>query len=115
MVKGMRAGSVIIDLASERGGNCELTGHGKTVVEQGVSIIGPANLPATVPYHSSQMYSRNITTFLLHLVKEGKLDIDLEDEIIRETLVATNGEVMHPRVREILSLDPIAGSRERSK
>jgi len=111
MVKGMRFGSVIVDLASERGGNCELTGHGKTVIEQGVSIIGPVNLPATVPYHSSQMYSRNITTFLLHLVKGGKLNIDLEDEITRETLVAADGEVVHPRVRDSLDLDPIAGGR----
>ena len=110
MVKGMRPGSVIVDLAAERGGNCELTTPGETVVEHGVSIIGPVNLPTTVPFHSSQMYSKNITTFLLHLVKEGKLTIDPEDEITRETLVAADGEIVHPRVREILGLAPQAAA-----
>ncbi len=114
MVKGMSAGSVIVDLAAERGGNCELTAPGETVIRHGVSIIGPVNLPATVPYHSSQMYSKNITAFLLHLVKEGKLTIDLEDEITRETLVAAEDEVVHPRVREVLGLDPKAADREGS-
>jgi NAD(P) transhydrogenase subunit alpha len=106
----MRSGSVIVDLAAERGGNCELTVPGETVVERGVSIIGPVNLPTTVPFHSSQMYSKNITTFLLHLVKEGKLTIDPEDEITRETLVAADGEIVHPRVREILGLAPRAAA-----
>ncbi|MBN2288505.1 MAG: Re/Si-specific NAD(P)(+) transhydrogenase subunit alpha [Candidatus Glassbacteria bacterium] len=106
MVENMRTGSVVVDLAAERGGNCELTKPGETVLEHGVSIIGPVNLPSTVPYHSSQMYSRNVTTFLLHLIKEGQLVIDTEDEITRETLVAAGGEVVHPRVREILGLAP---------
>jgi len=110
MVKGMRSGSVIVDLAAERGGNCELTTPGETVIEHGVSIIGPVNLPSTVPFHSSQMYSKNITTFLLHLVKEGKLTIDPEDEITRETLVAADGEIVHPHVREILGLAPQAAA-----
>jgi proton-translocating NAD(P)+ transhydrogenase subunit alpha len=114
MVKGMRPGSVIVDLAAERGGNCELTTSGETVVKYGVSIIGPVNLPSAVPYHSSQMYSKNITTFLLHLVKEGKLEVDLEDEITRETLVAGNGQVVHLRVREILGLAAETGKKEGS-
>ncbi|MCH7782569.1 Re/Si-specific NAD(P)(+) transhydrogenase subunit alpha [candidate division KSB1 bacterium] len=104
MVEGMDSGSVVIDLAAERGGNCELTQADKTVVHNGVSIIGPTNLPATVPYHASQMYSKNITTFLLHLVKEGELNLDMEDEITRETLVTNEGEVVHERIRDLLGL-----------
>jgi NAD(P) transhydrogenase subunit alpha len=104
MVKGMAPGSVIVDLAAERGGNCELTQAGRTVVEHGVTILGPLNLPATAPYHASQMYARNICAFLLHLVKDGQLTLDLADEITRETLVTRGGEVTHPRVREVLGL-----------
>ena len=98
MVRGMAPGSVIVDLAAERGGNCELTRPGETVVENGVTILGPANLPAEVPYHASQMFAKNISTFLLHLIKDGKFHIDLEDEITRETLVTQDGEVVHPKV-----------------
>ena len=87
MVKGMAPGSVIVDLAAERGGNCELTRTGETVKEHGVTIIGAINFASSVPYHASQMYARNITTFLLYLVKDGKLQLNLQDEIIRETLV----------------------------
>jgi len=108
MVAGMTAGSVIVDLAAERGGNCELTHPNETVVEHGVTIIGSFNLASTAPYHASQMYSRNITTFFVHLLREGKLRLDLEDEITRETLVTRGGEVVHPRVRELLSLAPAA-------
>jgi len=104
MVKGMKPGSVIVDLAAERGGNCELTKAGETVVIHGVTIIGPVNLPATVPYHASQMYSKNISTFLLHLVKEGELVIDLSDEITSETLLTLDGKVLNSRVREILGM-----------
>ena len=100
----MKPGSVIVDLAAERGGNCELTKAGETVVSHGVTIIGPVNLPATVPYHASQMYSKNISTFLLHLVKEGELVIDLSDEITSETLLTLDGKVLNPRVREILGM-----------
>jgi H+-translocating NAD(P) transhydrogenase subunit alpha len=107
MVKGMAPGSVIVDLAAERGGNCELTQPGRTVVEYGVTILGPLNLPATTPYHASQMYARNITAFLLHLVKDGKLTLDLTDEITRETLVTRDGEVVQPRLRELLGLPPL--------
>ncbi len=104
MVKGMAPGSVIFDLASERGGNCELTQSGKTVVEFGVTIIGQINIATEVPYHASQMYARNITAFLLHLAKAGKLEINLQDEITRETLLTRDGEVVNQRVREFLSL-----------
>ena len=106
MVRGMPAGSVIVDLAAERGGNCELTRPGETVVEGGVTILGPLNLPATIPYHASQMYARNVATFLKHLVRNGALAIDTADEITRETLVTHAGEVVHPRVREALTAQP---------
>ena len=102
MVAGMAPGSVIVDLAAERGGNCELTRPDEVVVENGVTILGPANLPATVPYHASQMFAKNVSTFLLHLIKDGRLEIDTEDEITRETMVAHRGEVTHAGVREAL-------------
>jgi len=98
MVRGMAPGSVIVDLAAERGGNCELTQPGQRVVDGGVTILGPANLPAEVPFDASQMYAKNITTFLLNLVKEGQLQINLDDEIIRDTLVAREGKIVHPRL-----------------
>jgi NAD(P) transhydrogenase subunit alpha len=108
MIKGMPPGSVVVDLAAERGGNCELTEPDRTVVRHGVTIMGPTNLPASVPYHASQMYAKNITTFLLHLLKAARpdrsgptLDIDPADEITRETLVARGGEVVHPRVKDV--------------
>jgi len=104
MVKGMPLGSVIVDLAAERGGNCALTRPGETVVEDGVTIRGPINLPATVPYHASQMYGKNISNFLLHLVKDGEIELDTDDEITKGTLVTHAGEVVHPRVRELLGL-----------
>ncbi|NOX38073.1 MAG: Re/Si-specific NAD(P)(+) transhydrogenase subunit alpha [Calditrichaeota bacterium] len=104
MVKGMQKGSVILDLAAERGGNCELTRPGEVVDAHGVTIIGALNLPATIPYHASQMYSRNIQNFLLLMAKEGKLEINLEDEILRETLVTQNGQIVNARVKEIFGL-----------
>src|SRR5947207_3722774 len=104
MVKGMAPGSVIFDLASERGGNCELTKTGQTVIEYGVRIIGRINLASGVPYHASQMYARNVTAFIVHLLKEGKLRTDRDDEIIRETLLTSGGEVVNDRVREFFSL-----------
>jgi len=107
MVRGMQPGSVIVDLAAERGGNCELTRPGETVVAHGVTILGPVNLQATVPYHASQMYSKNIVTFLRHLIKEGKLVIDRSDEITAETLLTIDGEVVQPHVREVLGLPPL--------
>jgi NAD(P) transhydrogenase subunit alpha len=93
MVAGMSPGSVIVDLAAERGGNCELTVPGKPVVENGVTILGPINLPAEIAYHASQLYSKNISTFLLSLVKEGQIQLDMEDEVVRDTLVAKDGKV----------------------
>jgi NAD(P) transhydrogenase subunit alpha len=102
MARAMAPGSVIVDLAAERGGNCELTRAGETVVESGVKILGPVNLAATLPQHASQMYSKNVATFLAHLVKDGKLEIDTADEITRETLVARDGQMVHPRVLEAL-------------
>jgi H+-translocating NAD(P) transhydrogenase subunit alpha len=104
MVKGMAPGSVIFDLASERGGNCELTRTGQTVIEHGVRIIGRINLASGVPYHASQMYARNVTAFILHILKDGKLRLDRDDEIIRETLLTSGGEVLNDRVREFFSL-----------
>ena len=104
MVKGMAPGSVIFDLASERGGNCELTQSGKTIVAHGVTIIGRINIATEVPYHASQMYARNVTAFLLHLVKDAKLQINLEDEITRETLLTRDGEIVNQRVREFFKL-----------
>ena len=104
MVKGMAPGSVIFDLAAERGGNCELTQAGKTVVRHGITIIGAINVASGVPYHASQMYARNITAFLLYLVKDQKLQLNVEDEIVRETLVSTGGEIVNPRVREYFGM-----------
>ena len=107
MVAGMAPGSVIVDLAAERGGNCELTRVGETVVEHAVNIIGWINLSSTVPYHASQMYARNISAFLMHLVKDGTVGIDMGDEITRDTLVTRDGEVVNARVREYFSLPPL--------
>jgi H+-translocating NAD(P) transhydrogenase subunit alpha len=104
MVERMAPGSVIVDLAAERGGNCELTVPDEIVVKHGVTIIGEYNLAATVPYHASQMYARNLSAFLQNLTKEGKLNLNLKDEIIRETLVTHGGEIVNARVREFFSL-----------
>jgi len=103
MVHVMSRGSVVLDLAAERGGNCELTCPGETIVDHGVTIIGPINLPATVPNHSSQMYGRNIVTFLKNMMtKEGALNIDLNDEITRDSLVVRDGTIANSRVQELL-------------
>ncbi len=102
MVEGMAPGSVIVDLAAERGGNCELTRAGETVVHNGVTILGPVNLPATVPSTASQLYSKNVLTFFLHVLENGSVRLDQDDEIIRETLVAQGGEIRQARVKEIL-------------
>jgi NAD(P) transhydrogenase subunit alpha len=116
MVASMAPGSVIVDLASERGGNCELTRPGEIVVEHGVTIIGWLNLASTVPYHASQMYARNVASFLLHLVKDGKLQLNLDDEIVRETMLTRGGEVFNARVREFFSLPALPGvSKEVAK
>ncbi|HSD10877.1 MAG TPA: Re/Si-specific NAD(P)(+) transhydrogenase subunit alpha [Candidatus Binatia bacterium] len=104
MVKSMAPGSVIVDLAAERGGNCELTRKGETVVEHGVTIIGRINYASGTPYHASQMYARNLTTFLLHLVKDGELRLNLQDQIVRETLLTHEGEIVNERVRQFFAL-----------
>jgi len=103
MVSGMTPGSVIVDLAAERGGNCELTKGDQIVVSQNdVTILGPTNLPSSVPLHASQMYAKNISALLLHLVNDGSLVIDLEDEITSATLISRGGQIVHPRVKESL-------------
>jgi len=92
-VDGMKPGSIIVDLAAETGGNCELTQPGSEIVRHGVSILGPLNLPSTVPLHASQMYARNVSAFLGHITQDGKLRLDFEDPIIRDTCVTHAGEV----------------------
>ncbi len=108
MVKGMALGSVIVDLAAERGGNCDITEPGKTVVKHGVTIVGTVNLADGVPYHASMMYARNITSFLTHLIKDQKLNLNLEDEIVRETLLTRGGEIVNARIREFFKLPAVA-------
>jgi NAD(P) transhydrogenase subunit alpha len=99
MVRGMRPGSVIVDLAAEQGGNCALTDPGKDVVRHDVLIAGPVNLPSTVPYHASQMYARTVTNYLLHLCKGGSLQMSLDDELTRGPLVVHQGEIVHEVAR----------------
>lgn len=108
MVQGMAPGSVIVDLAAERGGNCELTRAEETIVVKGVTIVGEINLASTVPYHASQMYARNLVAFLLLLAKGGKLNLNMQDDIIRDTLLTQNGELVNARVREFWNLPALA-------
>ncbi|MBI2503250.1 MAG: Re/Si-specific NAD(P)(+) transhydrogenase subunit alpha [Candidatus Latescibacteria bacterium] len=103
MVAQMAPGSIVVDLAAERGGNCALTRPGEAVVVQGVKIMGPLNLLSTVPNHASQLYSHNISTFFAHLIRSGELSFDLEDEITCQTLVTREGQVVHERVRELMA------------
>jgi NAD(P) transhydrogenase subunit alpha len=110
MVRRMKPGSVIVDMAAERGGNCEGSKPDETVEVDGVTILGPTNLPADVAGHTSQLYAKNIATFLAHLVKCGLPDVAADDEIVRDTLVATGGQVVHPKIREKLGLPPLAPS-----
>jgi NAD(P) transhydrogenase subunit alpha len=108
MVTGMSPGSVIVDLAAERGGNCELTRPEETIVAHGVTIVGSINLAGTIPHHASQMYAKNLTTFLTYLVRDGKLQLNMQDEIVRDTLVTHGGEVANARLREIYQLPALA-------
>lgn len=108
MVARMSPGSVIVDLAAERGGNCELTRPDETIVEHNVTIIGEYNLAGSVPYHASSLFARNVSAFLQHLVKEAKLNLDTKDEIIRETMVTQDGEIVNARVREFFGLPALA-------
>jgi len=109
LVTAMAPGSVIVDLAAERGGNCELTRANEVVVAHGVTILGPTDLVSRKPYHASQMFSKNVETFLKSMLEEGNLKINLEDEVTAGTLLTRDGQVVHPRVRELLGLDNSAG------
>jgi NAD(P) transhydrogenase subunit alpha len=101
MIAGMQPGSVVVDIAAERGGNCEPTRPGETIQSGGVTVMGPLNLPSSVPYHASQMYAANVASFLKLLVNKGELALNLEDEIIRESLVCHNGKIVHPRIAQM--------------
>jgi len=102
MVRGMRPGSVIVDLAAEQGGNCAITEPGKEIVRHGVVIIGPVNLPSTVPFHASEMYAKTVTNYLAHLLKEGRVHLDLDDELTRGPLVTHQGEILYEAVKTTL-------------
>ena len=104
MLKAMKSGSVVVDMAAERGGNCELTKMGQTVVEHGVTILGPENMASDVAYHASQMYGKNIQTLLELILKDGNINLDFDDEIVAGTVVAHDGEVPHPHMRKLLDL-----------
>jgi NAD(P) transhydrogenase subunit alpha len=106
MVRGMRPGSVIIDLASAQGGNCALTEADREVVRHGVIILGPTNLPSTMPFHSSQMYARTVTNFLMHLLQDGKIHLDPNDEMTRATLVTHQGEIVSEALKSIFGVGP---------
>lgn len=103
-VRGMSPGSVIIDLAAEGGGNCELTQAGETIEAHGVTIMGPINLASAIPYHASQLYAKNLTAFLQNLIQEGEIHLNQEDPIIADTLLTHQGEVVNPRLRELIGL-----------
>ena len=110
MVKRMPPGSVILDLAAERGGNCELTRAGERILEHGVTILGPINLASGAPYHASQMYAKNLTTFLQNLVKDGNVRPPESDDIIRDTLLTEGGEVVNARARESMGMPALVAS-----
>ena len=98
----MSPGSVVVDLAAERGGNVEPSRPDEAVTAHGVTVLGPTNLPSTVPYHASQMYARNLSALLLHLVSDGSMALDPDDDITAGTLVSRDGEVVHPQVRALI-------------
>jgi NAD(P) transhydrogenase subunit alpha len=102
MVRGMRPGSVVVDLAAEQGGNCALTEPGQEVVRHGVLVCGPLNIASAVPFHASQMYARSVTSYLMHLLKDGRPQLDLQDELTRGPLVTHRGEVVHDAVKQAL-------------
>ncbi len=107
MVSAMSPGSVIVDLAAERGGNCEVTVSGETVDHNGVKVLGPENLPSEIPIHASEMFSRNVLTFLHGMIDGGQLNIDLTDEVIKDTMLTLDGQIINERVRELLELPPL--------
>jgi NAD(P) transhydrogenase subunit alpha len=115
MVEGMAPGSVIVDLAAERGGNCELTKLGEIIVEHGVTIVGTINLASAVPYHASMMYAKNVSAFLVHMIKDGQFKFDPADQIMRETILTRGGEIVNPRVREFFKLPALAGAAQEAK
>jgi NAD(P) transhydrogenase subunit alpha len=108
MLKHMPPGSVVIDLAAERGGNVDVTRPGEKIVVDGVTVIGPLNIPASIPYHASQMYARNVMAFVQNFVAKGAINLSAEDEINRDTVVTRDGEVVNGRVREALGMAPAA-------
>ncbi len=113
MVKAMKPGSVIVDLAAERGGNCDLTQQGKTIIAHGVTIIGPENVPSELAYHATQMYGKNLQTLLELIIDgEGNLNLDFKDEIVAGTVVAHRGDVPHPHMRKLLGLPELAASTD---
>ena len=111
-VEGMASGSVIIDLAAEQGGNCELTKANERTVEHSVTILGPTNLPSEIPNHASQMFSKNMATLLAHIIQDGKLNLDMKDKINRETAIAHGGIVVNGRVRELLGLKALTSDAD---
>ncbi len=115
MVKAMRPGSVIVDLAAEQGGNCALTEPGQEVVRHGVLVAGPLNLPSTLAFHTSQMYARIVTNYVTHLLKDGQLHLDLDDELTRGPLVTRGGEIVHDVVKKQESGIRSQGSGVRSQ
>lgn len=107
VVRRMRPGSVIVDMAAERGGNCELTRADESVVENGVTVLGPTNMAATIPYHASQMFGKNVANLIALIVKDGALTLDREDEIITGTMLTESGEIVHEMARQIFGLTPL--------
>lgn len=107
MVQQMKPGSVIVDLAAEQGGNCACTEPGKDVVRNGVTIVGPLNLPSSMPVHASQMYAKNISTLLQYLIKDGELQLNFEDDIIDSTCVTYGGEIRNQRVKDALTVEGV--------
>jgi NAD(P) transhydrogenase subunit alpha len=114
-VKGMPAGGVIVDLAAERGGNCELSKPDERVTAYEATILGPTNLPSEVPNHASQMFSKNVTTLVQHLVKDAAIKFDLSDEITAGTLATHEKQVLHPTIRDILGMEPQSESEPASE
>jgi NAD(P) transhydrogenase subunit alpha len=108
MLKAMRPGSVIVDLAAEQGGNCEASEAGKDVVRHGVTVLAPLSLATTIPHHASQLYAKNVANFVVNMVKKGELQLEADDEIVRDSMLTREGEIVHPRVREALGLAPLA-------
>jgi NAD(P) transhydrogenase subunit alpha len=107
MLKRMRPGSVVVDLAAEQGGNCEASEPGRDVVRDGVKVLAPLSLATSIPHHASQLYARNVANFVANLVKKGELQLDASDEIVRDSMLTRGGEIVAPRVREALSLPPL--------